>query len=274
MMHGRNVVHHQQNGYRINFLHDLQATRYHERNEPAPEVSLAAHPHKPTGNSSVSEAELKAMDAYLFSNPVWSSLRIMYRIVGSQIAMLDSTVTQYEPIALAHLYNALLVLRHVDSQEGRTILKQGWEDLETFTKLVRVQKFFLASTRPTTLKDCSNRVLLAMGAKASDFAADKRTTNAKPNPQPRGFKADMSVLRALMENYTTKRDPTGQSRIGIYSSSIFKAMALFAVLMRGVKAQCKMSRLGWESRLFRIFSSSSVVPSNSNSVIASSTTKT
>ena len=139
------------------------------------------------------------------------------------------------------------------------MLEQGWGDLESFVKLVGDQNVFVASERPTTLKDCSSRVRLAMGAKASDFAANKRTTNAKPNRQPRGFKVDIPVLRAVMENYTTKRDPTGQSRIGLFSSNIMDAMATvcsthfgWAGTLQEIKAQLESMTFEAFLTLFRI----------------------
>lgn len=179
--------------YLSQFLRDMNMTDLDFRGKPRhkvePDVSIAAHPHKEQPSSDVPEFAMLGVNTYLGINPMWMGLRFMYRIVGSQFDHLERNVVQHGPVALAHVQNALSWLRHVDLPDEAT-LKRQWNDIHVFVHLVVQQKVFVTSELPATLRRCSRRARLAMGAKATDFAINKPKAKGKAKFRPRGFVSD------------------------------------------------------------------------------------
>jgi hypothetical protein len=160
---------------------------------------------------------------------------MLYRLVGVKLEEMDQVGVQAAPVAVAHLQNALQHLHHFDAPDRPLLQTQSWEDLASYTAMMEEQKIFLASSNPTTLKDCNTLVRLAMGAKATDFAQNKRKTKAKnPNRvKPRQMEAEFPMMRAIMKNYTSHRDNTGVFRLGILSGNVMNAMVRVLHYRRG-----------------------------------------
>jgi hypothetical protein len=188
-------------------------------------MPFGAYPHQGYPSTSIPEEAMPGMNMLFGTNPVWAGLPMFYRVVGLKLEEMDAWPIQVSITAVAHPQNALQQLRHVETPSD-ALLVQGWQDLVTASKLVDENKIFFASSKPATLKDCSTRFRLAMGAKASDFAQNKRKIKAKSfaKTEPRKITAELHMLRAIMKNYTTDRDTTGTFRVGIFTSNVINAM--------------------------------------------------
>lgn len=163
-----------------------------------------------------------AVQVYFITNPVWGGLRLLYRLIGAKQTETGYGVVQRDIVSAAHLQNALHQLHHIETPD-KPLLRHGWKDLETAIETIGQQMVFVTSELPTTLRDCSTRVRLALGARAWDFARNSRRKAAPFKGKPRGFEMDLPLFQALMHNYEN-RDASGDSRIKIFSSNIMSAM--------------------------------------------------
>lgn len=80
---------------------------------------------------------------------------------------------------------------------------------------------------PNTLKECATRCKLAMGAKAQDFAVNKRrTAKSTKTRRPRETDITAPMLRAGLYNYQHK-EVMGEPLVNPYASNIMDAMIAF-----------------------------------------------
>jgi hypothetical protein len=109
------------------------------------------------------------------------------------------------------------------------MVEEGWETLDTAVQILREKNVFVTSELPKTLKECTTRARLATGAKAQDFAINKRRNVAsKVVSKPRSADLEVPMLRAIMFNYQHQSN-MGGLRINPYASNIMDAMVSFPI---------------------------------------------
>jgi len=213
--------------FELIFNTDMALLDLHKRPRPkdatADTLHLCAWPHIPgKGTANLGDAT-DFMNVYLGLNPVWAGLRLLYRFIGVKLQETDQVLVQGSVSSAAHLQNALLQLRH-SNDPTKAILEKGWEMLDIAMTHFEKKKIFCASDVPKSVKDCSARARLAMGAKAHDFARNRRRLDRDTRPlKPRPIDLSISMLRAIMYNYQ-HQEIMGGLMINAYGSRIIQAM--------------------------------------------------
>ncbi|KAI4666810.1 uncharacterized protein J4E79_002850 [Alternaria viburni] len=213
--------------FEVIFDTDMALLDLHKEPRPkdatADTLTLSAWPHIPgKGAANLGDAT-DFLNVYLGLNPVWAGLRLLYRFIGVKLQETDQLLVQGPISSAAHLQNALLQLRH-SNDPTKAILEKGWEMLDIAMGHFGKKKIFCASDVPKTVKDCSARARLAMGAKAHDFARNRRRLDRDTRPlKPRSIDLSIPMLRAIMYNYQHQQT-MGGSMINAYESRIIQAM--------------------------------------------------
>ncbi|KAF1943147.1 hypothetical protein EJ02DRAFT_433457 [Clathrospora elynae] len=167
--------------------------------DPVPDLHICAWLHV----TNIPEGTVLLHKMYLMFNPIWAGLRIMFKFIGTK---------QREP-------------GHMDTPDQK-LLQQPWEDLKTAIEIIGPQSVFVTPEPPVPLKDCMNRMRLAMGAKAQDFVPNKRSKTGKIRGTSRGFHIELRMLEAIMHNYGNVQ-VVGKFRINIFAANTMDAIIKF-----------------------------------------------
>ena len=142
------------------------------------------------------------------SNPLYCGSLAFNIAIGMEIAGIRLANHHLTIFAVAHLYNAL---------QQADVVRGKWPELDKIIQLHIGQLF--AGKLPTKLSECHTRLSVRMGASASDFARNRRTTTGPQRLNGKGIKhlptLTISDTTQILSDYSCHNEAPAKSLVRI-----------------------------------------------------------